>query len=679
MRKAQYQIVLFFQAVILILLFAVANLFGIRELWGINFLKFFPPFWTYLSLSIIAVLMIPPVSKATMSALDALSRIIIQKKAHGIVLYILSSTAFLLLFMKFHSAIPLLGDGSLRANEIYDGRMWHPTEMLDFLFHGLLYKFVFHPLGYKVTVCYRVFSAVCGVVFICGILRLAIYIKSAQFITLFLTMFSSGMTALFFGYVESYSLIAALLPFVTHTGLKVADGQSSRLSLVLWYVVAILIHSVAVFVFSCAMIVAMMLPGDEKLTKTRRISNYLALIIILSLAGAYIGRLLGVSQLSRYLLAPLAQEHYQQGIVTANHMLNLVNWLFLSGLPFLFLIATLIRKNGKEDIPSKKRIVFVMWMIIPSLLFVFFFVPQIGGPRDWDLFSLPVFILIPSILTIYFARFRRPLPYQILPLIFVSCFVTAGFVAVNNSVTKSVDRFVEVIEVGRFKNLYVEYTTLFNHSGNHPELFNRRLEFALKAWEQPPYKKADSLYLATQLAQTFLSVGDKSQALRFINLTFEVDSLDLNNYLLLHSFYERHGAKEDAILLAEKIERLFPNSARGQMECGVMFLKLGHTERGGKNLERAYQLDDSNFLILLNYGNYLLLIEDYKSSIEILTGAIELKPDDFSAHLSLAAAYLYLGKASEARAFLGTAEALKKTPREHQKLERLKELLEEME
>lgn len=677
MREHQDKIVLSLVAIILILLFAAANLLGLRELWGVNFLKFFPPFWTYLSLSVIATLMIPSISKAIMSALGGLSQIIVQKRSYVTLFFVSFAAVFFVLFMKYHSAIPLLGDGSLRANEIHDGNMWQPTEMLDYLLHALLYQHVFHPLGYKVTVCYRIFSAICGVVFIYGILRLAIRIKPTEFFPVFLMMLSSGMTALFFGYVESYSLVAALLPFVILSGLKVVNGQSSRLTLVFWCVVASLVHSVAVFIFSLAVVMAMVLSVDETLTKARRTSNLLAVIVVVGIVGAYVGRLLDVPQINRYLLAPLAMGNGQQAIVTVNHGLNLINWLFLSALPFLFLLAATVKKNQKDNISAKKRATFGTWLIVPSLLFVFLFVPQIGGPRDWDLFSLPTFVLIPSILVVYFAGPRRTLPNQILPLIFLSSFVTAGLVAVNSSVTKSVDRFVEVIEVSKVKNLYVEYGTLFTHSANHPELFGRRLEFALKAWEQPPYKKADSLYMAIQLAQCFLDVGDKSRALRFIKLTLDVDSLDLNNYMLLYRYNQEYGTKEDVVLLADKIERLFPNSSRGQMEAGVMFLKLGYTKHGGENLKRAYQLDKTDFMVLLNYGNYQLLKGDYKRSIELLTCAVEVRPNDFSAHLGLATAYFYFGDTTRARASLAVAESLKKTLRDQQKIEHLKQLLEE--
>jgi Flp pilus assembly protein TadD len=110
-----------------------------------------------------------------------------------------------------------------------------------------------------------------------------------------------------------------------------------------------------------------------------------------------------------------------------------------------------------------------------------------------------------------------------------------------------------------------------------------------------------------------------------------------------------------------------------------MFLKLGYTDRGGEDLRRAYQLDNTDFMVLLNYGNYQLLTENYKRSVELLTRAVEVRPNDFSAHLGLATAYFYFGDTTRARASLAVAELLKKTLRDQQKIGHLKQLLEETE
>ena len=184
--------------------------------------------------------------------------------------------------------------------------------------------------------------------------------------------------------------------------------------------------------------------------------------------------------------------------------------------------------------------------------------------------------------------------------------------------------------------------------------------------------------MATKLAEGFLHTGVKAQALQFVNHALDIDSLYLNNYLLLASYYEAHGSREDMLLLAEKIDHVFQNDARGQMEAGVRFFNLGYRERAGQNLKRAYELDSLHVPILVNYGNYLGQVGEYEKAKELMTLAIELEPDNFIAHLGLAAVHLHLGNASKARAFLVTAESLKRTPQDHQKIMHLKQLLEEM-
>jgi hypothetical protein len=420
-----YRLALFF-----LLLFAAANLSGLRQLWGFNFLKFLPSYWTYLSLAVAVILMLPTVSGKIAFACGSFSQALVADKARRIKFVVICSLLLLPLFLYFFSATNLLGDGTLRKNQIYKDQVWLSTEILDFFTHAVLSRFIFRPLDLNVSQCYHVVSALCGVVFVNGVFRLAYYLNPRQVLIPFLLMLSSGMTVLFFGYVESYSILAAMLPYLMLSGLKVIDGRSGTVGFVAWYLIAALVHSVSVFLFSGALLFILLVRHDEDAPREKRVSRYLAAAALVALAVAYVGRAAGIGDISRYLLAPLAQADYLQGIFTANHWLNLLNWLFLSALPFLFLFVFVIVKKRVIKHALTRRSLFALWMIIPSLLFMFFFVPQLGGPRDWDLFSLPAFLLIPSALIIYFARYSRSLPHQIIPIIFISVCTTAGFAAV---------------------------------------------------------------------------------------------------------------------------------------------------------------------------------------------------------------------------------------------------------
>ena len=92
-------------------------------------------------------------------------------------------------------------------------------------------------------------------VFVFGVFRLARYLAPKQSWVGFLVMVSSGVLVLFFGYVESYSIIAAMLPYIFLAGLKAFDGNGSRINYLILCVLGALVHSVAVILFFPGLVV----------------------------------------------------------------------------------------------------------------------------------------------------------------------------------------------------------------------------------------------------------------------------------------------------------------------------------------------------------------------------------------------------------------------------------------
>ena len=82
----------------------------------------------------------------------------------------------------------------------------------------------------------------------------------------------------------------------------------------------------------------------------------------------------------------------------------------------------------------------------------------------------------------------------------------------------------------------MEYMTLLIKCDFHEELYPRKLEFALLAWEQPPRNQFDSLYLGTELVNIMMDSGNKKEALKYLSTNMKLDTLDLNNYKLFIEF-----------------------------------------------------------------------------------------------------------------------------------------------
>ena len=660
---------------VIILLFATANLLGVKQLWGINFLKFYSP-GVAITITIVLILIaLPPISRRLLSFGTALSQYLDDSPIRCNLFLICLIATLLPVMWAFRSATTLLGDGALRTNQALGGISLMPTELLDFLLHSVGYKYLFEPLRIDIISTYQIISVLCGIVFIIGIWRLARYMAREQAIILFGLLVSSAVLVLFFGYVESYSLIAAILPHLFLAGLKVIDGAARKWPLVVLATLAMLTHSIALFIFGPTLIIALLTPASGGSDRRQLTSRWMLASLMLLIVGACIARIFGTFGILQNLMPLLPVPEYRQGIFTANHFLNLLNWLALAALPVLLLGWRLIlQERNQSEAPNGRRL-FAFWMLIPSLIFIFFFTPQLGGPRDWDLFALPAFMLIPSVQILYRSRLNASIPQQVIPVIFISLVTTFGFAALNADRQRSVERFAEIMEVSKFKNLTKEYSILVNETEQHAELSHRRTEFLLKTWEQPPYTLADSMKTLNRLTQTYLTNNDRERAMQYLGLGLRADSLDLNIHASLADYLRKYGSAKDLLDLAGLFQRRFGDRALGQMNAGVIYLQNDRTELGGRCLERAWQLDPDNPQILINFGVYQIQRGDYTKCAELMRTAIEKDGTNFRAFYYAATAYVELGRTDLARHHLDRARLLARTSSERDMVAQLADRL----
>ncbi|MCK4626623.1 MAG: hypothetical protein KAV00_14995 [Phycisphaerae bacterium] len=652
----------YLSASLILLIFAAANLLGVKQFWGFNFGKWFPAYASYLTLAVAVLLLIPSVSRRLIDSLSRASGAVVRNRSLRIAFPILVSAALVPLFLSLCTSTALLGDATLRTNQIRKGQFLLATETLDFLLHAGLYRWVFAPLGMEASRCYHIVSAACGVVFVHGIFRLAIYLRPNHALVNFLLLISSGVTVLFFGYIESYSLIAALLPFVMLSALKVVDGKAGRAGFVLWFVIAGLVHSVSAIILAGGLVVVLFLPQGADREQRRRLSRLLWLGLALVLTLAYAARAFDLMGVQHLLLAPFGRESEQLGLIDAQHWWNLLNWLLLSSLPFLFLSPVLFRNRHHRDTPpdgADRRILLATGIAVPSLVFIFLFNAQLGGVRDWDLFSLPVFLLIPATLIVYYAAHNRSLPRQIGSVILISLFVTVSFAVLNNSVVRTVDRFTEAIAVSKFKNQYWEYLNLFDHADRFEEIGNRRPEFAAMAWRQPPRSKVDSIRILDRIHRRF--DYDKMDGLVFDHVSrfLGIDSTDLSTHLLLAEYYSIVGMpREEQTALARRLAHLFPENAEAISLAGGILRGYGDLARSGPLITRAFHLDSTNLIVMINYSALIFEPANYERCIGLLNRATAMYPESFQAHYYLALMLIQAGRIDQAREHLRRAERL---------------------
>lgn len=659
----------------ILLVFLGANLGAVRQLWGLNFFKFLSPVLLYVAAALLVIVAVPPVSSGLFRLLGKLSH---HEDARGrrLTMYglVLSALVTVLAFL-FPSATQLLGDGHLRLNQVISGDLLLPTEFLDFLLHSVFYSAVLKPLGFTAYHSYYLISAICGFAFIFGVFRLARYLAGEQVWVSFLLMASSGVLVQFFGYVESYAMIAALLPFIFLTGLKAVEGKTPVMKYILLCVAGALIHSLALVIFLPSVVLVLLRGRPALQNKEKRATVILTVATLILIIAAYVARAVGIDVLGRHVIPLFGEPGHTLGLFTLAHLSDLFNWLFLCSLPVLFFILYgLVRWRTLH--PSRNpQSLYALWIIIPSVFFLLFFSPKLGGPRDWDLFALPAFLLIPSLIVLCLSSERTPLPSQTIPVALLSLVLTASFVAVNSRAEASFDRFEEVIEVARFKNLTKEYRVLTVAAGEYPWLRHRQLDYLLKAWQEPPPTLGDSIDVLRGLGLIYVSRRDKELAYDNLSRALELDTLNLGGHQNLLLYVQIFGNKQEMLEMARLVERRFAENAKALVTAGVAYWKADDYESKARCFERAYQLDDDDFMVVLGYGRHLVEIEEYQQAIEILGRAIEMDPKSFLGHHLTATAYKGLGEVEKARESLAIARSLQRTPSEARQVETLEDSL----
>ena len=562
-----------------------------------------------------------------------------------------------LIFLLFRSKTTYLGDGQLRTNQIVFGAWFLPTEALDFLIHALLFKYIFQPLGYSPMNCYQFVSAIFGGLFILGIWKVSRQLSESFSLLPFLILSSSGIIVLFFGYTESYSIIAALLPFLFLTGYRAHESPKHLRIFIILFLIGCATHSITLFLFAPAAIILVIHYVTHKYISAASLFAVSAMIILLIIVSIYIAAKFALPEFAKYLIPILKKSNSDDYLFGTRHWLDILNILALASLP-LFLLPLPILKKLSTDALSDRRNLFLFSLIVPSLCTLIFFNPQLGMARDWDLFAIPAFAVLLAALFLYRNIVGNDPPSGILAAILLSLAITASFIMINNSVEKSTARFDDLISLQKNRNLFNEYNLLNAYASDYPEINNRWLEFALKAWNQPPPTREDSTLILNKLGEYYLKKGDFEKSNAYLSASLRTDSSNLLTYHYLIGYYNLSGNSNGLIQLASMMERHFSSQSRGLMDAGQLYCQLGYLNKGGECFQRAYALDSNDVFIMVNYGVYLLRAGNMQESLFLLKKASYQYPNYFAANYNLSLAYIGVGDKKNALYYLERAMTL---------------------
>jgi tetratricopeptide (TPR) repeat protein len=614
--------VIFYPGLILALLYYLPGLIPIQSLWGINHLQYFSPLIKIGFGMLLIVSCFPITTEMAFKIFDKLAAIFnrTSRSCRLVMIVAISISIFYLLRVHIHS----LGDGYQRAYQIGKGYYFYHTELLDFLFHALFFRFIniFSVVSPEIT--YSIFSMICGIFFIITVwtFKFSDSWDSKASGLIKILIIAMGGTQLFFGYVESYSLyypaviiyilwsvryleigrgiipisvLMTAIPFIHLTGLFLLPSflyilynhyQRNRSS------IGIIRHlPAAIVTIGLISILSIVLWTEWRLAK---------------FTGSWSKSFLPLFFLSEY------------SILSPRHPLDILNELLLIVPASAILLWFIIRGRWKGACPRSLKHYLIL-IILGGILLLLMVEPKLGMARDWDLFSVPSAALGTAIILLFYKLYpnsNRICKLLIIPVILISSL----WVLTNSSPDRQLARAENLLKIDNHGQPYV--TELLAHY--YLNIANNSSK-TLSLYETIPdqYKNA-RVYSA--MAKIRLDLDQPLEALKEARRGLVVDSLEpLLNYAVGAALLGLDSLAQSIPYLM-RAQEIMPDDPSILNMLAMAFMNTGRYEQASTCLNLILKNNPGFAPAYMNLGELHYRTGQLDSAYIILNKGLHLEP-----------------------------------------------------
>ena len=606
---------------LLILIHLAASYFPSERFWGINLFCYMPPAWRWILAICAFLILIPSVNNALGSFLGNVSHAVpdkfrkLSKYYRYTLLSLLAGALFWVLKVKTY----LLGDSFLRAREINLGAKFSFTAPLDFLLHAGVAKL----LNWDAFQTYAVLSVISGTIFVFLVLLLADLMgrDGKERLLVFSVIVTMGAIQLFFGYVESYSVVYMATILYVVLALRYIKSKNGLVPPILAFLLAFSLHFFAVTLLPSLLYLMLFkrTGGTEKGRKQGKLSRF-ALSIGLVLVAAVVLFLLQTYNpehkgLDYYLISPLGSGVGSYSLFSLSHLLDLINHQLLVSPVGLLICLTPVLAFSVKTARKDKLARFLLVLSLSTLAYALIIDPKLGYARDWDLFAFTALGYTLLGLHVFLRYWRETktgdLRYVTLSLLFTSLLSTVPWIYVNATEETSVARFEHLLKLDRDRSAHGHETLAmyYNTHGN----WQKELEH---------WKKA--------------AVAERSA--RYINNVAAV--------------YNRQQRYDLALKELEKSLEVDPTFDRTHFSRGDVLARMGRYEEALREFREAIRLRPDRMQYYNNLGAHLTKLGRDREAVEVLQQGLKVNPDHYPLYRDLGYAYYNLGDFARAEKYL---------------------------
>ena len=591
----------------LAILIAVASFFPDKRLWGINHLAYYPLALRVVAFAMIAVSFVPVVQRSLYSSLVTLVEFVRSHKSSaaiivsaalvaGVAFYLLQSSSLLLgdghLISKSYDK-GLAGDMTMVPSSVANIIRYKRIEPGAALLYFLAAKAITGVTGVTPTQGIQIFNVLLGVIFTGVMLWIVVRSSLRPELRLWLgiLVFTSGTTELFFGYVEYYTPLVFLGTFYVIALWRVLHGRGPIWLPIVLALVCAYVHVQAILLLpALGLVIVWRFAGRRRKAVLRYVTP--TLVVLLALA-VYVAAFL--TSLKKYFL-PLLQSEEVYGVLSPAHWADIANELLILFPAFALFLVLAVTGGDARGARSKKEA--PDWftqpverhvaglLLYPGVLYLVFFNPEIGMARDWDLFTILMFGMVPVALLLVnrlvLAGYER-LPALAVPVFVMGAILVTAWIGVNASPVTSAERFEDILDYDQSRSDY-SYETLSRHYFYHD-----RLAEAIGAQEKAVAISKNPRQIFN-LSVLYKEYGDMENSNRLLQQILKNrPGMTAARHNLILQLFQRGRYQECGEVAREGIE-IEPSYAMYHFFYGRCLLVAGRIDEGARSLATAKEL-----------------------------------------------------------------------------------------
>jgi hypothetical protein len=468
------------------LLVSVASFLPALRLWGLNHLAFVPAGARYAALVLLALSFLPvaagPVYRLKVRMFDAVG--VSSNRPLKLALVGMVAVASVAGFWSARSSTLLLGDGQLivrsfeAAEEGYDRVIMRSAKAImneetiapgsTLLYYGAI------KAGSRSNkapvVSMRALNCILGgiLIFLLGTVAAGGFARGELRLWLLALALGSCSLELFFGYIEQYTLPTLLLAVYVMLAFRALHQRGPLWAALIPLVLACYAHIQSIL-FIPSFVYLLLWTSESR--RSALLHYWTASFSALAFIGVICAPLIG--KISRFYV-PIGFGNAKYALFSPNHLADIANELFML-LPILPVVAVMwwlgrdaersAGRDARRDPKSLKTPAewfthpaewqLTTTILVPCGLYILFFHPEIGMPRDWDLFTMSTTALVPFVLLVLNRYLRATaLPLEAtarfaVPSMVVLLVSSAAWVSVNASTDRTIDRFKSILTYDR--------------------------------------------------------------------------------------------------------------------------------------------------------------------------------------------------------------------------------------